>query len=56
MGTVVLVLVLVGNGAVAVSVLAGGFDPFGVAFPWGLGVAMALYRAGGVSAAHPTGP
>jgi glycerol uptake facilitator protein len=46
------VLVFIGNGAVAVSVLTGGFDLFGVAVLWGLGVAMAVYWAGGVSAAH----
>lgn len=45
-------LVFVGNGAIAVSVLADGFDLFGVAILWGLGVAMAVYWTGGVSSAH----
>jgi glycerol uptake facilitator protein len=46
------VLVLIGNGAVASSVLTGSFDLLGVALLWGLGVAFAIYWAGGVSSAH----
>lgn len=45
-------LVLVGDGAGAVAVFTGAYDLTGVALVWGVGVALAIYVAGGVSGAH----
>lgn len=45
-------LVFIGNGAIAVSVLTGSYDLWAVAFMWGLGVALAVYAAGAISGAH----
>jgi glycerol uptake facilitator protein len=47
-----LLLVLVGDGANAVSVFTGALSLTGVALVWGLGVVMAVYITGGVSGAH----
>jgi len=47
-----LVLVLVGDGAVAVAVFKGAYDLTGVALLWGLGVVFGIYLAGAVSGAH----
>ena len=46
------VLVLVGDTAVAVAVFTGGYDLAGVAMMWGVGVALGVYVAAGVSGAH----
>ena len=47
-----LLLILIGDGAVAASVFTGALDLTGVALVWGLGVALAVYITGGVSGAH----
>lgn len=46
------IMMLVGNGAVAVAVITGGLDNWGVAVMWGLAVAFGIYVAGPVSGAH----
>ncbi len=46
------VLILVGDGAVAVAVFTGAYDLTGVALLWGLGVALAVYISAAVSGAH----
>lgn len=46
------ILVLLGDGAVVVSVLTEGFDLFGVAVLWGFAVMFAVYWVGGVSEGH----
>jgi len=46
------ILVLVGDGAVAVAVFTNAYDLTGVALMWGFGVLLAVYIAGGVSGAH----
>ena len=46
------VLVLIGDGAVAVAVFTNAYDLTGVALMWGVGVLLAVYIAGGVSGAH----
>ena len=47
-----LLLILVGDGAVAASVFTGALDLTGVALVWGLAVTLAVYITGGVSGAH----
>ena len=46
------ILILVGDGAVAVAVFTNAYDLTGVALMWGFGVLLAVYIAGGVSGAH----
>ncbi|MBD0323074.1 MAG: aquaporin family protein [Aldersonia sp.] len=46
------ILILFGNGAVAVSVLTGAFDLWAVALMWFLGVALGVYASGAVSGGH----
>ncbi|HSE98387.1 MAG TPA: aquaporin [Blastocatellia bacterium] len=46
------IILLLGDGAVAVAVLSGGIDNWGVAVVWGLGVTFAIYVAAPVSGAH----
>jgi glycerol uptake facilitator protein len=46
------ILMLFGDGAVAVSVWAGAYDLWAVSLMWALGVALAVYAAGAVSGAH----
>ncbi len=46
------ILVLLGDTAVTVAVFAGGYDLAGVAMMWGVGVALGVYVAAGVSGAH----
>lgn len=46
------ILVMLGNGAVTVSVLTGSYDVLGVAFAWTLAVALAVYAVAAVSGAH----
>lgn len=46
------VLILIGDGAVAVAVFTGAYDLTGVALMWGIGVLLAVYITGGVSGAH----
>ncbi len=46
------VLVLIGDGAVAVAVFTNAYDLTGVALMWGIGVLLAVYITGGVSGAH----
>ncbi|MCI0487288.1 MAG: aquaporin family protein [Blastocatellia bacterium] len=46
------ILMLLGDGAVAVAVLTGAIDGWGVAAMWGLAVTFAIYVAGPVSGAH----
>ncbi len=46
------ILVLVGDGAVAVAVFTNAYDLTGVALMWGFGVLLAIYISGGVSGAH----
>lgn len=45
-------LILFGNGAVAVSVWTGAYDLWAVALMWALGVALGVYAAGAVSGGH----
>ncbi|HXH48355.1 MAG TPA: MIP/aquaporin family protein [Terriglobia bacterium] len=46
------VLILIGDGAVAVAVFTNAYDLTGVALMWGFAVLLAVYIAGGVSGAH----
>jgi glycerol uptake facilitator protein len=46
------IILLLGDGAVAVAVLTGGIDNWGVAVVWGLGVTFAIYVAAPVSGGH----
>ena len=46
------VLILVGEGIGAAAVIAGGYDPMGVAWVWGLAVTIAVYLTGGISGAR----
>jgi glycerol uptake facilitator len=46
------IVILIGDGAVAVAVLTGALDGWGVAVMWGLAVAFGIYVAGPVSGAH----
>ncbi|HWP42149.1 MAG TPA: aquaporin [Blastocatellia bacterium] len=46
------IILLLGDGAVAVAVLTGGIDNWGVAMAWGLGVTFAIYVGAPVSGAH----
>lgn len=46
------ILILLGNGAVAVSVWTGAYDLWSVAFMWGLAVTFGVYAAGAISGAH----
>jgi glycerol uptake facilitator protein len=46
------ILILFGNGAVAVSVWTGSYDLWAVALMWALAVTFAVYAAGAVSGAH----
>ena len=46
------VLILIGDGAVAVAVFTNAYDLTGVALMWGLAVLLAVYITGGVSGAH----
>jgi glycerol uptake facilitator protein len=46
------VLILIGDGAVAVAVFTSAYDLTGVALMWGVGVLLAVYISGGVSGAH----
>lgn len=46
------VVILVGDGAVAASVLTNSIDGWGVAVMWGLAVTFGIYIAGPVSGAH----
>jgi len=46
------IVILVGDGAVAVAVMTGGLDGWGVAMMWGLGVMLAIFVAAPVSGAH----
>lgn len=46
------ILMLFGNGAVAVSVLTGSYDLWAVSLMWFLGVSLAVYAGGAVSGAH----
>ncbi len=46
------ILILLGDGAVVVNILTGGFDLFGVSILWGFAVMFAVYWVGGVSEGH----
>ncbi len=46
------VLILIGDGAIAVAVFTGAFDLTGVALLWGLAVALGVYIAASASSAH----
>lgn len=46
------ILILVGDGAVAVDVFTGALGLWGVAMLWGLAVVLAVYAVGAVSGAH----
>jgi glycerol uptake facilitator protein len=46
------ILILVGDGAVAVDVFTGSLGLWGVAMLWGLGVTLGVYAVGAVSGAH----
>lgn len=46
------IVILVGDGAVAVAVFTGAIDGWGVAVMWGLAVTFGIYVAGAVSGAH----
>lgn len=46
------VLILIGDGAVAVAVFTNAYDLTGVLLLWGFGVLLAIYISGGVSGAH----
>ncbi len=46
------VVILIGDGAVAVAVLTGALDGWGVAVMWGLAVTFGIYIAGPISGAH----
>ncbi|HET7213526.1 MAG TPA: MIP/aquaporin family protein [Terriglobia bacterium] len=46
------VLILIGDGAVAVAVFTNAYDLTGVALMWGFAVLLAIYITGGVSGAH----
>ncbi len=45
-------LVLIGDGAVAVAVFTGAYDLWGVAMLWGLAVVLAVYSVGQLSGGH----
>jgi len=45
-------LILIGDGAVAVAVFTGALDLWGVVMLWGLGVTFAVYSAGYLSGGH----
>lgn len=45
-------LILIGDGAVAVAVFTGALDLWGVVMLWGLGVTFAIYSAGYLSGGH----
>jgi len=46
------VLMLIGDGAVAVAVFTNAYDLTGVAVMWGIAVLLAVYITGGISGAH----
>jgi len=46
------ILILVGDGAVAVDVFTGSLGLWGVAMLWGLGVTLGVYAVGAVSGGH----
>ncbi|GAD52554.1 glycerol uptake facilitator protein [Halarchaeum acidiphilum MH1-52-1] len=46
------ILVLLGDGAVVLNILTGGFGLFGVSILWGFAVMFAVYWVGGVSEGH----
>ncbi len=48
----VFILILFGNGAIAVAVPLGAYDLWAVALMWFIGVSLAIYAAGAVSGAH----
>ncbi len=46
------ILILLGDGAIVVNILTGGFGLFGVSILWGFAVMFAVYWVGGVSEGH----
>lgn len=46
------ILILLGNGAVAVNILTGAIDLYGVGIMWAFGVVFAVYAVGATSGAH----
>lgn len=48
----VFILILFGNGSVAVAVATGAYDLWAVSLMWFVGVSLAIYAAGAVSGAH----
>lgn len=46
------ILILIGDGAVAVSVWAGAYDLWAVSLMWAFAVALAVYAGGAISGAH----